>query len=284
MRELDRILSVVSEVRRRLVRVGVVLAGIFGFLILFELVPFRLRLLGLSIPFAYPWPSPFYNVTAQVFRAMVTWMLPPNVSLLNVGVADSIVAQMEIGLLLTIIVGMPWIVHEAGAFLVPALRKNERALLREIGIPASALFALGTAIGIFVLTPFTFRLLFLYVAAMNLAPVLGVQSFVTFALLYSLAFGIVFELPVFLYALTRLGVVRASAWRKHWRGAVIGALVFGMIVTPDNSGITMLLIALPMFGLYLGGAYFASRWEHRRDRRGRPKALAGAGKTDGTLL
>src|SRR5208282_5053636 len=241
MRELDRILSVVSEVRRRLVRVGVVLAGIFGFLILFELVPFRLRVLGLSIPFAYPWPSPFYNVTAQVFRAMVVWMLPPNVSLLNVGVADSIVAQMEIGLLLTIIVGMPWIVHEAGAFLVPALRKNERALLREIGIPASALFALGTAIGIFVLTPFTFRLLFLYVAAMNLAPVLGVQSFVTFALLYSLAFGIVFELPVFLYALTRLGVVRASAWRKHWRGAVIGALVFGMIVTPDNSGITMLL-------------------------------------------
>ena len=133
MRELDRILSVVSEVRRRLVRVGVVLAGIFGFLILFELVPLRLSVLGLSIPFAYPWPSPFYNVTAQVFRAMVVWMLPSNVSLLNVGVADSIVAQMEIGLLLTIIVGMPWIVHEAGAFLVPALRKNERALLREIG-------------------------------------------------------------------------------------------------------------------------------------------------------
>ena len=219
MRELDRILSVVSEVRRRLVRVGVVLAGIFGFLILFELVPLRLSVLGLSIPFAYPWPSPFYNVTAQVFRAMVVWMLPSNVSLLNVGVADSIVAQMEIGLLLTIIVGMPWIVHEAGAFLVPALRKNERALLREIGIPASALFALGTAIGVFVLTPFTFRLLFLYVAAMNLAPVLGVQSFVTFALLYSLAFGVVFELPVFLYALTRLrrraslGLAQALAGR-----------------------------------------------------------------------
>lgn len=276
MGDLDRILAVVSEARRRLMRVGVVLAGIFGFLILFELVPIRVRVFGLSVPFAYPWPSPFYNVTAQVFRAMVAWMLP-NVALLNVGVADSIVAQMEIGFLLTLIVGMPWIVHEAGAFLVPALRRNERALLREVGIPASALFAIGTALGLFVLTPFTFRLLFYYVAAMNLAPVLGVQSFVTFALLYSLAFGVVFELPVFLYALTRLGVVRASAWRKHWRGAVIGALVFGMIVTPDNSGITMLLIALPMFGLYLGGAWFASRWERRRDAGLRSRPSAGAG-------
>ena len=276
MGDLDRILSIVSEARRRLVRVGVVLAGIFGFLILFELVPFRLRVLGLSVPLAYPWPSPFYNVTAQVFRAMVAWELPPNVSLLNVGVADSIVAQMEIGFLLTLIVGMPWIVHESGAFLVPALRKNERVLLREVGIPASALFAVGTALGLFVLTPFTFRLLFFYVSAMNLAPVLGVQSFVTFALLYSLAFGVVFELPVFLYALTRLGVVPASAWRKHWRGAVLGTLVFGMIVTPDNSGITMLLIALPMFGLYLGGAYFATRWERRREARGGPKTALGA--------
>jgi len=277
MGDLERILSVVAEARRRLFRVGVVLAAIFGFVLLFKLVPVELDLLGVRVPFAYPWPSPFENVTAQLFRALVPFMLPPGVTLLNVGVGDSIVAQMEIGLLLTIVVGMPWIVHEAGAFLMPALRTNERRLLREVGLPASALFAIGFAAGLFVLTPFTYRLLFEYVAAMGLAPVLGVQSFVTFTLLYSLAFGVVFELPVFLYALTRLGIVRASAWRKHWRGAVIGSLVFGMIVTPDNSGITMILIALPMFALYLGGAYFATRWEGRRDLREPPHGAVAGG-------
>jgi sec-independent protein translocase protein TatC len=278
MGDLDRILSIISEVRHRLVRIALVLGPLFGILLLFELKPVSVRLFGLSVPLAYPWPNPFYNITAQVFLAMVAWMLPPGVQLLNVGVGDSIFAQMEIGLLLTLILGMPWIVHEVGAFLVPALRRNERALLRQIGIPATALFALGTGIGLFFLTPFTFRLLFLYVAAMRLEPVLGVQDFVTFALVYSLAFGVVFELPVFVYALTRLGVVKAAAWRKHWRGAVIGALVFGMIVTPDNSGITMLLIATPMIALYLGGAYFASRWESRRDAsRDRPRGAVGAG-------
>jgi sec-independent protein translocase protein TatC len=277
MGDLDRILGVLAEARRRLFRIAWVLLPLFGFLLFFEIVPVSIPLFGFSVPFGYPWPSPFYNVTAQVFRAMVAWMLPPGVELLNVGVGDSILVQMEIGLLLTLILGMPWVVHEVGAFLVPALRKNERALIRQVGIPATVLFAAGTAIGLFLITPFTFLLLFKYVAAMGLAPVLGVQDFVTFALLYSFAFGIVFELPVFIYTLTRLGVVRAASWKKHWRGAVIGALVFGMIITPDNSGITMLLIATPMIGLYFGGAYFAGRWERRSETRPRPPAVAGAG-------
>ncbi len=279
MSDLTRILTVLQEVRRRVVRIAFVLAGIFGFVLFFRLVPFSFRLFGVTVPFAYPFPNPFYNITAQLFRAMRAWMLPPNVQLINVGVGDSIFVQMEIGILVALIVGMPWIVHEVGAFLVPALRKNERALLRQIGIPATVLFAAGTAAGVLWLTPFTFRLLFFYVGAMGLAPyTLGVQDFVTFALLYSIAFGIVFELPVFIYALTRLGVVKASVWRKHWRGAVLGALVFGMIVTPDNSGITMCLIAAPMIALYFGGAYFAARWERRRDAPpGPPRFAVGAG-------
>ncbi len=278
MSDLSRVLAILGEVRTRLVRIAWVLLPTFGFLLFFEIVPIRLDLFGIAVPFGYPWPSPFYNVTAQVFRAMVAWMLPPGVTLLNLGVGDSILVQMEIGMLLTLIVGMPWIVHEVGAFLVPALRRTERALLRQIGIPATALFALGTALGLFLITPFTFLLLFKYVAAMGLAPVLGVQEFVTFALLYSIAFGLVFELPVFVYALTRLGIVRGGTWMKHWRGAILGSLVFGMVITPDNSGITMLLIATPMMALYFGGAYFAARWERRAgETRRRPPAAVGAG-------
>ncbi len=277
MGDLDRILGVLSEARRRLVRIGLVLGPLFGSLLLVEIVPIQLHIGVWSIPFGYPWPSPFYNISAQVFRWMVAWMLPPGVELLNVGVGDSILVQMEIGILLTLILGMPWIVHEVGAFLMPALRKNERQLIRQVGLPATVLFAIGTALGLFLITPFTFLLLFRYVAAMGLAPVLGVQDFVTFTLLYSLAFGVVFELPVFVYTLTRLGLVKATAWRQHWRGAVIGALVFGMVITPDNSGITMLLVAMPMIGLYLGGAYFAGRWERTSEKRRRGPSPTGAG-------
>ena len=264
MRDLERILGVLSEARRRLLRIALVLGPLFGFLLTFRLQPLPVAVGGFVLPLAYPVPSLFYNVTAQVFRALVAFTLPPGVQLINYHVGDSVVAQMEIGALLTLIFGMPWIIHEVGAFLVPALRRNERELIRRIGIPATVLFATGTLLGLLFLTPLTFRLLFLYVGALGLAPVLGVQDFVSFVLLYSLAFGVVFELPVFVYTLTRLGLVQASAWRKHWRAAVLGALFFGMIVTPDNSGITMLLVATPMIVLYLGGAWYAQRWETSR--------------------
>ena len=274
MSELGKLLSVLDELRHRLIRIFWVLIPIFGFLIGFKIA--LLRVAGLPFELPYPYPSPFYNVTAQVFVWMVHDMLPPGVTLLNLGVGDSVVAQMEIGLLLTLVVGMPWIIHEVGAFLVPALRHNERALIRTVAIPASVLFLVGFLLALFWLTPFTFLLLFRYVSALSLAPVLSVGSFLAFALLYTIAFGIVFELPVFIYTLTRLGLVPGNFWRKHWRGAVIGCLIFGMLITPDNSGITMLLIAFPMMGLYVGGMAAAERHARRKTELSAGRVMGGA--------
>jgi sec-independent protein translocase protein TatC len=277
MGDLQRILHIVEEARRRLIRIAIVLGPLFGFLLAFQLRETSTRWLGVTIPVVYPYPNLFDNVTAQVFRAMVG-LLPPQVQLLNIGVADAVVVQMEIGGLLTLMLGMPWIVHEVGAFLLPALRQNERALLRQVGIPATVLFVIGTALGLLVFTPLTFLFLFDYVSAMGLQPVMGVQDFVSFTLLYSLAFGLVFELPVFVYALTRFGMVKGDVWLKHWRGAVLGSLIFGMLVTPDNSGVTMILVASPMIALYFGGAYFASRWERLRSGPSGPRVVpAGTG-------
>ncbi len=268
MVDLQRILSVLTEVRRRLYRVALVLGPLFGFLLVFEIQVTPVQIGPLAVPLPVPIPNLFYNVTAQVFAWLQANMLPGGVSLLNIGVGDSVMVEMEIGLLLTLILGMPWIVHEFGAFLVPALRRNERRLIRTIGIPATLLFAAGAFVGLFFLTPFTFLILFKYVGALGLTPSMGVQDFVTFTLLYSLAFGVVCELPVFIYALTRVGVVPAATWRKHWRAAIIGSLIFGMIITPDNSGITMILIAVPMMALYFAGTYFAGRAERQRGRDG----------------
>lgn len=274
MGDLEKVFRIVAELRRRLLRILIVLGPLLGFLLSFQIRATEVVIAGLRLPFYYPYPNLFDNVTAQVFVALTT-LLPPHVILFNLGIADAVLVQVEIGVLLTVILGMPWIVHEVGAFLMPALRTNERALLRQIGIPATGLFAVGTAIGLFLFTPLTFRFLFAYVGALGVSEQLSIQSFVTFTILYPLAFGLVFELPVFVYALTRVGAVPASAWRKHWRGAVIGSLVFGMLVTPDNSGVTMLLVATPMMALYFAGAYFAGRWERRRDGPTRPRAVAG---------
>jgi len=71
MGDLDRLFAILAEVRRRVVRIAFVLGPLFGFLLFFELRPVTIPVFGLSVPFAYPWPNPFYNITAQVFLAMV---------------------------------------------------------------------------------------------------------------------------------------------------------------------------------------------------------------------
>src|SRR5260221_1440739 len=102
MGDLQRILGILGEARRRLFRIVLVLGPLFGFCVTFRLQAFSFPLFGLTIPFAYPMPNLFDNLTAQVFRALAAWALPPGVVLLNVWVADSILVQVEIGLLLTL--------------------------------------------------------------------------------------------------------------------------------------------------------------------------------------
>ncbi len=264
MSELEKLFSIVEELRRRTLRILYVFAPLFGFFLTFQIKVARVP--GIPWPVPYPYPNLFYNVTAQVFGWLRAWMLPPGTTLVNIGIGDSVIAQMEIGLLLALAVSMPWITHEVGAFLMPALRHNERALLKSIAIPGSILFIAGFTLSFVWLTPFTFLLLFKYVSAMGLLPYLSADSFITFTLLYTTAFGIIFELPVFIYTLTRLHIVKSEFWRRHWRGAILGCLIFGMVITPDNSGITMMLIALPMIALYFGGAFFAQRYERRARR------------------
>src|SRR5580658_11325599 len=98
MGDLERLLAIVQEVRYRATRILYVLAPIFGFLICFQLRPLTVRVpyVPWSLPLAYPYPNFFDNVTAQVFRALVAWTLPANVTLLNLGVGDSVIVQMEI--------------------------------------------------------------------------------------------------------------------------------------------------------------------------------------------
>ena len=84
--------------------------------------------------------------------------------------------------------------------------------------------------------------------------------------MFSLAFGLAFELPVVMYGLSYLGIVTADFWKKNWRIAAIAIFVFGAVITPDGSGVTMMLVAVPMLFLYVGGYVAINRRERRRSR------------------
>jgi sec-independent protein translocase protein TatC len=91
----------------------------------------------------------------------------------------------------------------------------------------------------------------------------AIRDFVDFVVVFMLAFGFIFDIPVFMASLTWAGVVKAGTWKGGWRWAFAAAIVVGAVITPDGSGVTQMIVALPMMALY-GAGYLAARIIEKR--------------------
>jgi sec-independent protein translocase protein TatC len=180
---------------------------------------------------------------------------------------DGVVVQLKTALFLALIATSPLTAYEIGRFIGPALKPSEKRLLFRVTLPILVLFFAGILLCLVVVLPFTFSLLYTYQTALgaNLL-LLFADDFISFVLLFMLAFGLAFELPVLMYGLTSLGIISSEFWKNNWRFAAIAIFVFGAIITPDGSGITMFLVALPMLALYVLGYAASVRLERRRER------------------
>jgi len=103
--------------------------------------------------------------------------------------------------------------------------------------------------------------LYRYGESAGLVTFLNIMDFVTFVLQFLLAFGISFQLPLIMYAVGQSGLVDAKFWRSNIRYAIIIIVIFGAVITPDGSGVTMWFIAGPMIALYLAGMVIVERKE-----------------------
>ena len=97
----------------------------------------------------------------------------------------------------------------------------------------------------------------------GLVTFLNVMDFVGFVLQFLIAFGLSFQLPLIMYAFTASGMTDGKFWRKNIRYSMVAIVIFGAVITPDGSGITMWFIAGPMIALYFGGMIAAERHERK---------------------
>ncbi|MCP8323677.1 MAG: twin-arginine translocase subunit TatC, partial [Candidatus Methylarchaceae archaeon HK02M2] len=88
---------------------------------------------------------------------------------------------------------------------------------------------------------------------------LTIDEFISFVLLFTLSFGISFQLPIIMVVLTSIGLIEPEFWKKNFSYAVLAIVIFGAIITPDGSGITMWFVVIPMMILYILGYLFVHR-------------------------
>lgn len=260
MSELDGLNQHLEELRKRLLRIVIVIAAITAIILTVHAEPVQVDDLTLY----YPTLEPLNNLAAQITSHMRENLVPDDVDLIQTAPGQAFFAQVYVAALVGIIVGMPIIIKESVGFIKPALKENEINVSRSISIPALGLFIAGCVFSYNLVIPYVLEFLYRYGESAGIVTFLNVMDFVSFVLQFLLAFGISFQLPLVMYAISSSGMVDSSFWRKNIRYAIVIIVIFGAVITPDGTGVTMWFIALPMIALYATGMIFIERKEKQK--------------------
>lgn len=176
---------------------------------------------------------------------------------------------LEISVVAGLILTLPFITLELWGFIAPALTRQERKPLRFVAPAAFLLFLCGVALSYYVSRSAITWLISFVDYFPNAVLMQDPKKYVMFMLKIMGIFGLMFELPVVLGFLAHVGIVKSAAMKKYWRHAIVAIAFVGMLVTPTNDVMTMLMMVVPIFILYLGSIFLVQFIEKKRAQRTR---------------
>jgi sec-independent protein translocase protein TatC len=168
----------------------------------------------------------------------------------------------------------PVILWQIWAFVAPGLHQHEKKYATPFVLIGSLLFIGGGVFSLKVVTPYAISFLLSY-SRPGLQPMISIGSYVDFLLKFTVAFGLVFELPLAITLLARMGVVTPAMLAKNRKYAILGAFIAAAILTPTPDAFNQTLMAGPLIILYEVGIICARIFGRR------PKPAAVATETSG---
>ncbi len=245
-----------------------------------HLVELRSRMLqasiGLAVGFFIAWS--FHVELFELLSAPIRDAMADNglFAIKALQITESISVYMRLSLVGGLFLASPWVFWQIWAFVAPGLLRSEKRLAVPILTASVLFFFAGAAFCYFVVLPFmTDFLIKMTIEADGLTLEPTLQSTTSYALWLLLAFGLVFELPVFMYFLTALELTTARSLLAFYRYWVVIAAIIGALLTPTPDPINQLLMSGPLVVLY--GLGIAIAWVVELDRRsGRPLPVRGA--------
>lgn len=168
--------------------------------------------------------------------------------LIFTGLPEAFFTYLKVALLSGIMLATPVILYQFWLFVAPGLYQKERKLLIPIVILSTFFFAAGAFFGYFIVFPLGFKF-FLGFASDTIRPMPSMREYLTFATKLLIAFGVVFELPIVITFLARLGIVSVDFLKKNRKYAFLLFFICAAILTPPDV-ITQLMMAFPLMFLY----------------------------------
>ena len=204
----------------------------------------------------------FYPITGWVLR----WLKKPaegkvdNFNLVFTQPLEYWSTFFSVALMVGLAMSMPVIVYQILAFVGPGLTRQEKKWIYPIVLGASVMFILGCLFAYYIELPPALN--FLLDGQGVAVPFISVKSYVSFVTRMMMVTGLVFELPLFVMGLAKIGVVQSKKLLGWWRYAVVGSFIASALVTPSIDPFTQCLVAIPMIVLYFFGIVLAKLVEN----------------------
>jgi sec-independent protein translocase protein TatC len=174
--------------------------------------------------------------------------------------------SMKLSMVAGVVLAMPVILWQVWAFISPGLHRHERRFAAPFVLIGSLLFAIGGAFALLVVVPFALQFLLNFGKEQGIQPMISVSSHVDFIIKFTLAFGLVFELPLALTMLSRMGLVTPKFLSKNRKYAILINFIIAAILTPTPDILNQTLMAGPLIVLYEVGIISARIFGKRRPK------------------
>jgi sec-independent protein translocase protein TatC len=186
-----------------------------------------------------------------------------NLQIVNLTMAGQFMTHLYISVVAGLILSVPYVIWEIWRFVKPALRVRERRYTGGAVVIMSALFLLGVLFSYYLIVPMTLNFLGTYSISEFVENQISLKSYISTIVSLCLGVGLVFEMPVFVYFFSRIGILTPKFMKTNRKYAVIIILIVAAIITPPDV-FSQIMVSIPLFILYEVSIIISRRVYNRR--------------------
>jgi sec-independent protein translocase protein TatC len=185
----------------------------------------------------------------DIITRPLTQVLPKNGYLIYTGLTEAFFVYMKLAFFASLIITSPFILYQIWKFISPGLLATEKKYVVPFVLSSTLLFVSGILFGYFIALPPAFEF---FVSFNNkyLQAMISFRDYLSLFVTFLLGFGLSFELPIFIFFLTKLGIVNAKMLSKQRRYAILIIFIVAAILTPSPDALSQCLMAIPLMFLY----------------------------------
>ena len=218
-------------------------------------------LIAVGVAFAACWY--FADEIFNVFRRLID---ESGARLNQPEFTDAFTVQLKMALMAAIFLASPFILAQVWLFISPGLYRRERRYAGPFVVSATILFVLGGLFAYYIALPTGLKFLIDMGKGLEIETLISVSSAFNLVFALIVGMGVVFEIPALIFLLSRIGIVSGPFLLKNMKYAVLGCFVAAAIITPTGDIGNMMILAVPMLGLYVVGILVAFIFGKKRRR------------------